>query len=87
MVGDSLRGLRLLPPLKTGRHAIAEILRYTQKINRSIKTLNIKKTTTCDVGNPGHGYGTGTQNVVGLNQLMRSHFSHIEWACHEMKDK
>jgi hypothetical protein len=57
MVGDSLRGLRLLPPLKTGRHAIDEILRYTQKINRSIKTLNIKKTTTCDVGNPGHGLG------------------------------
>jgi hypothetical protein len=35
MVGGSLRVLRLLPPLKAGRHDIAEILLKAPKINQS----------------------------------------------------
>jgi hypothetical protein len=38
MVGGSLRVLRLLPPLKTGRHDIAEILlKVALNIKKSIK--------------------------------------------------
>jgi hypothetical protein len=40
VVGGSLR---LLPPLKTGRHDIAEILALNTK-NQSIKSININKT-------------------------------------------
>jgi hypothetical protein len=43
MVGGSLRVLRLLPPLKTGRHDIAEILLKValNKINQIKLTIGI----------------------------------------------
>jgi hypothetical protein len=55
MVGGSLRVLRLPPPLKTGRHYIAEILlKMTLNPNLSIKSIESKSwcgvldTTVCD---------------------------------------
>ena len=52
MVGGSLRVLRLPPPLKTGRHDIAEILLKValkhQKINKSInQSIHSEVKTTC----------------------------------------
>jgi hypothetical protein len=42
MVGGSLQVLRLLPPLKTGRHDIAEILlKVALKHKKSIKSITV----------------------------------------------
>ena len=41
MVGGSLRVLRLLPPLKTGRHDIAEILLKVVLKHQKIKSNQI----------------------------------------------
>ena len=44
MVGGSFQVLRLLPPLKTGRHDIAESgIKHQKLINQSIKLSKFKK--------------------------------------------
>jgi hypothetical protein len=46
MVGGSLRVLRLLPPLKTGRHDLAEILlKVALNTNNQIKSNQINHLT------------------------------------------